>query len=255
MLYINKLYALEVPKILYKYRDWCNKLHKQVITEGKLYLASPKEFEDIFDCNIPEKFPEGKRELNNLFLNIAKNEHPQWSRQEKRKYARYWEKKSPLANPKQRDALCKEFRQKDCDTFGVLSMTEACNNEKMWQKYANEHKGFCIGISTVFFENYALRGGPIEYFEELPSIDFEKDSLDEIITKNFYKEAKWSFEKEYRIAKRWNHKVTTDERIIKIPDDCIIEIILGKNMPNQDKEEIKGIVRNKYPHATVIENV
>lgn len=62
---------IHYPKILYKYRDWDNELHKKVLLENKLYLASPKDFEDIFDCNLPEKFPR-KDELYNFFIDKAK---------------------------------------------------------------------------------------------------------------------------------------------------------------------------------------
>ena len=242
------------PKILYKYRDWCNVLHKQIVTEGKLYLASPRDFEDVFDCNIPEKFPEGKRELNNLFLNKAKNEHPLWSRQEKREYARYWSKRSPLANPTLKNKTLEYIRQEDYDSFGILSMTEDCNNDEMWQKYANEHKGFCVGLDAAQLENHTSGSGRINYVEKLPILDFANDSIKtKVLTNILYKEDKWSFEKEYRLFKRWDHRVRTEERIIKIPDNCIIEIILGKNMSDQNKEEIKELVRNRHPHTTIIE--
>ena len=38
----------EHPAILYKYRCWDNELHKKILTENKLYIASPKDFEDIY---------------------------------------------------------------------------------------------------------------------------------------------------------------------------------------------------------------
>lgn len=40
------------PNILYKYRNWDNELHKKVLTDNILYMASPRDFEDIHDCNI-----------------------------------------------------------------------------------------------------------------------------------------------------------------------------------------------------------
>ena len=38
------------PNILYKYRNWDNELHKKVLTDNILYMASPRDFEDIHDC-------------------------------------------------------------------------------------------------------------------------------------------------------------------------------------------------------------
>ena len=74
------------------------------------------------------------------------------------------------------------------------------------------------------------------------------------IKKIFYKEKKWSFEKEYRLHKMWTHNATNDERNIEIPNNCIVKIILGKKMPFHMKEEIKKIAKSKYPDAEIIEN-
>lgn len=41
------------PVILYKYRDWDNVYHKNILQDNSIYFASPKSFEDIYDCNVP----------------------------------------------------------------------------------------------------------------------------------------------------------------------------------------------------------
>ena len=62
----------DYPPILYKYRDWENDYHKEVLTNGTLYLASPSSFEDIKDCNVPEKYPK-RQKLYKFFLEKSKN--------------------------------------------------------------------------------------------------------------------------------------------------------------------------------------
>ena len=241
---------IHYPKILYKYRDWDNELHKKVLLENKLYLASPKDFEDIFDCNLPEKFPR-KDELYNFFIDKAKK-NPSWSRQVRRKFARNWCKKSPLANPELRSTLINNIHQEFNSRFGVLSMTADCNNDVMWCKYANNHQGICIGFDTSLLFKYVGGGGKVQYVKELPPIDFAKDDFKSKHTKNiFYKEEKWSFEKEYRLHKMWNHNVTNDERNIELPNNCIVKIILGKNMTLHMKDEIKKLAKTKYPNAEI----
>ncbi len=37
---------MNLPKILYKYRDWNNHFHKTILTERKVYFAQPTSFED-----------------------------------------------------------------------------------------------------------------------------------------------------------------------------------------------------------------
>lgn len=250
--YIDNI-KFEHPAILYKYRCWNNDLHKKILLENKLYLASPKDFEDIYDCNIPEKFPSGN-ELYTFFLDKAKKDNPEWTRQERRKFAREWSKKSPLAKPKELTVLVDKFNKEFNNRFGVLSMTSDRNNDEMWCKYANDHQGFCVGFDTNLLFDCVGGGGEVQYVEKLPVIDFVKDDFKSKHIKNiFFKESKWSFEKEYRLHKMWQHDVVDSERNIELPNDCIVQIILGAKMPDFEKEEIKEIVRCKYPNAEIIE--
>lgn len=242
------------PSILYKYRCWSNPLHHKILTDNEVYLASPRDFEDVYDCNVPEKYP-SKDQLFDYFFNIVYAERPQLTRQQKRACARQLVKRSPLAHPKLRKLISERFAQVFHNCFGVLSMTADCNNDEMWRKYGDNHKGFCIGIDTRLLFECVGGGGDVTYEDKLPTIDFFGDDF---MTKHFkgifVKENKWRFEKEYRLHKRWDHVVTNDERNIELPINSIVKIILGNNMPLHDKLEIIRIAKRFHPNAEIIEN-
>src|SRR5437762_935552 len=44
------------PDIVYKYRNWSEDNHKNVLYKNQLFLTSPKDFNDPFDCRIPQNF-------------------------------------------------------------------------------------------------------------------------------------------------------------------------------------------------------
>ena len=44
------------PEIVYKYRDWKTDLHKRLLLNNEIYLSSPKDFNDPFDCRITENY-------------------------------------------------------------------------------------------------------------------------------------------------------------------------------------------------------
>ena len=44
------------PKIVYKYRDWNNHLHKRILLYNEVYLSPPDDFNDPFDCEIYTNF-------------------------------------------------------------------------------------------------------------------------------------------------------------------------------------------------------
>ena len=46
----------DYPQIIYKYRDWQIGYHRNILTHNQIFLASPKDFNDPFDCRIPEDF-------------------------------------------------------------------------------------------------------------------------------------------------------------------------------------------------------
>lgn len=41
-----------LPRVLYKYRDRKNRYHRRIIRNNEIYFASPKDFNDPFDCRI-----------------------------------------------------------------------------------------------------------------------------------------------------------------------------------------------------------
>lgn len=46
----------DMPSILYKYRNWKDDYHKGLLTHNEIYFASPKDFNDPYDCRITERF-------------------------------------------------------------------------------------------------------------------------------------------------------------------------------------------------------
>ena len=241
------------PKILYKYRDWDNAYHKAILLENKIYLSPPRDFEDKMDCNLPEKFPP-KEELFDIFLEKSKQENPTGSEQEHKDFADCWSEKSPLANPPELRKLISEFNDEFNSRFGILSVTEDCSNEDMWNKYANNSHGICIGFDTAKLFSVVGGGGEVIYEENLPVIDFINDDFKTKHAKNiFFKEKSWAFEKEYRLHKFWKDSPTQEDRNIAMPKDCIVEVILGKSISEENKNEISRLVKEKYPNAQLIE--
>jgi len=239
-------------KVLYKYRDWDNDYHKTILFENKIYLSPPQDFEDKMDCNLPEKFPQ-KQEVYNIFLEISKREKPTRTRKEHRAFARYWTNKSPLVNPQELSKLVGESNDEFNERFGILSVTEDCTNEDMWKKYANDSHGLCIGFDKEKLFSVVGGGGKVIYSEQLPEIDFINDDIETKLKKNiFYKNTSFAFEKEYRLHKLWKDNPSIADRNISMPEDCIVKVILGKNMSEKNRNEIKELVKEKYPNAKII---
>lgn len=91
-------------------------------------------------------------------------------------------------------------------------------------------------------------GGHVTYRKKLEPIYFVKDDFYTAYSKNiFQKEEKWKYEK------IWGNEVSDEERNVLLPNNCIIEVILGKKISNMSKKEIIAVVKAKHPNAKIIE--
>ena len=244
--------SFSAPKILYKYRDWDIDYHKTILLENKIYLSPPRDFEDKMDCNLPEKFP-SKEDLFDIFLEKSKQLNPIYSEEEHENFANYWAENSPLANPSELSRLIREFNDDFNNRFGVLSVTEDPSNKTMWVKYANNFRGICIGFDTEKLFSVVGGGGEVIYQDDLPVIDFINDDFSAKHVKNIFSKGKdWAFEKEYRLHKFWSNNPSKEDRNIEMPKDCIVEIILGKGISDENRNSVSRLVQEKYPKAKLI---
>ena len=233
---------LELPERICKYRDWDNDYHKRFITEREVFLASPSTFEDELDSKNPIRYDLlSKYKLRELYLHYSKKENISFNRKQHRDFTKDWVKKAMLRNKAYLDKTNEEFLKKYFEREGVLSLTKDPNNDAMWDKYANENKGFCIEYDPMIMFKYLGGGGSVIYVKELPQILPEPFmTLEEVMFQRVYtKLEKWSFEEEYRTRKFWNHPASIKERQIQIPKEAFKRIILGDNMSVQNKNYIE----------------
>lgn len=243
----------KMPNVLYKYRMWDNAFHKRILYHNEVFFSAPCDFEDELDCNPPVIYPKGQ-ELFMYILNYSMahnaNKNLVWHIW----YASNMYKNSPMSLPYELKKVEKENYDNFNKRFGVLSLTSQYDNDTMWSKYADKHKGFCVGFDTKrLFVSRKGGCGPVFYHEKLPAIVYAKDSLNDKIIKTIYnKEKKWEFEHEYRFHTMWDENENID-RNVRLQWNTIVEVILGKNMQKEYREEIKAVIKLKHPKAKLLE--
>lgn len=162
---------IEFPPIIYKYRFWSDDWHKRFITEREVFLASPKTFEDELDCHKPTRYDLlTTRQIHDYFNWSSKNENLNFTRQQHRKFARNWTKKSLINDKEYVKKYMEESINEYYDHEGILSLTENWDNQEMWNKYADNEKGFCIGYNTRIMFEHLGGGGQVIYTDDLPKI-------------------------------------------------------------------------------------
>lgn len=242
--------------IVYKYRDWENCLHQNILVSNQLFLASPKDFNDPFDCGITPNYK---------LLN-EKDEDEYINELAVRAYERSEKEGLDLRNiikDIEQRFSDKESLQKKVDSIRYQSMNESysifsCalewNNILMWSHYANNHKGFCVGLWSAKLKDSGVFGklGKVKYQKTYPKIKPRAAKYDDVLMKNSFLETHikakdWKYESEYRfMSNHFPRKLSLEDRKVSVGNDFFAEVILGLNMPEEYKNEIIKICEIKH---------
>ncbi|SDT38809.1 Protein of unknown function [Mucilaginibacter mallensis] len=244
------------PRLVYKYRSWNDENHRNILLKNQLFLASPKDFNDPFDCRIP---------INYLLLNTPDKISQYATEYTIRQFDRLTElgvnledhikfiedRLSNEISEIQQENEYRHFKEQD-ERYGVLSLSKKWDNILMWSHYGDFHKGFCIGLWEEKLRNskFVGKGGPVIYndnddYPEISPLN-EQNNLEKSFIETHYKSKDWHYEEEYRLTRLFypNYPNLSD-RIIEVGDDFFAEIILGIQIPKEHKEEIMIIAKNK----------
>lgn len=240
---IRRITEGELPKTLYKYRDWSNKFHRRLISNQELYFAKPSDFNDPFDGNIPVRWDlMTEEDCFNKNLELINKVHKDKDQKQVREYAWKVTKEKTLWHP---DKLNKESLEKINrwgNLIGLLALSSVKDNILMWSHYANNHSGFTVGfdsdsLASEYNFNYIE---PINYQLDYPTISGLDDITMQFYKKFFHKSNMWEYEKEWRVSK--NH---IENRIVKLNPETIKEIIIGCCTNPNDEADIIKISKNK----------
>lgn len=235
-----------IPKTVYKYRNWEDKYHQEILTKSSVWVSDSYNFNDPFDCNIPVAY-----EL--LVNNNAIAEKFIWQLVTRRgtqiNKETDAEVKRRLKEGKHKDPqFIQNYKYETLHSgkkmHGVLSATPINNNILMWSHYGNSHKGFCVGFDSAKLFEYLGGGGPVAYAKDFPIISpidsREAQYGGQVMTKSNH----WGYEVEYRLTTFGKVNMS-----IPIPKDVISEVIFGARISPEHKKEIIEILKSNLPHV------
>lgn len=96
------------------------------------------------------------------------------------------------------------------DRYGIISLSERCDDILMWSHYANDHKGLCVGIDSDFLaewndvchssRNDKKSVQPIIYSKHRSVSDKGTQGFEHFFDCFFVKSKGWCYEKEFRVV-------------------------------------------------------
>lgn len=242
-------------RVVYKYRDWKNKNHKKLLTDNIMYLASPRDFNDPFDCRINKNFSLLTDQERDKYINDMAIKYYPTAESKGESFdslLRNFEER--MKNIKEIQVLADSnlYSMQD-DYYAIFSCSEVWNNILMWSHYANFHTGICVGLKTKELLKSGVIGkfGKVVYRKSFPKIKPKvlksQDDWDyaESFVETHTKAIGWSYEQEVRFHITSTRALCLEDRLIQISDNYFDSVILGIRIPDEDKQEIVEICKTK----------
>lgn len=132
-----------------------------------------------------------------------------------KRVCRNYFKENSKAPPHLDEKVIQDYLRHNLSSIGIISLSETHRNLLMWAHYADEHKGFCIGIeddylnvsntiepniSAIPVQNHPIK---IKYDTKRFDLEIHESSLNNLLNKLALsqltvKSDDWIYEKEYR---------------------------------------------------------
>jgi hypothetical protein len=242
-----------IPDILYKYRDWDDGYHRRLLVNNEVYFATPRQFNDPFDCAIPFRYDEKDLTEENIFkkaLALGKKAYPHLDDTKLHELAYKSQQEKRVFDTHVLEKQDKERQEHFNQEFCVLSLTTKRENFLMWSHYSKSHSGFCVGFNSAKLYHQS-RGqlGPVIYSVEFPKFGLFDHHMEHFIKYVYHKSTIWEYEQEYRLLKEKKYG-----QVVNVTNDTIEEIILGTKMKQENKNKILDIAAKKFPDARVFDS-
>lgn len=252
----NPIFSMFCPNpdnhapVLYKYRNWKDEYHKNLLIKNELFLSPPSLLNDPFDTRIYENYIEKLK---------TKEQKENYINESLKKNSKYFiENKIPIEEGRKilekrvEDSLYFQVRSEvlynqiyDKST-GIACLSENWDSILMWSHYADNHRGYCIGFDEKWIR-FCQKFGKVkrvEYSNKYPEpLETSKTSELTFEQKYFHKSNDWKYEEEIRLVNIYNEE--EPNRIEILENKYIKEVILGLNTSEDDKEEIISYARHK----------
>lgn len=157
--------------------------------------------------------------------------------------------------------------------FGCICFSENCGNPSMWDRYADNYKGLCLGFDIddklLKKVNYENRRRNImefphiyEYIRQCNPNNFDHNHQNEMLMILRSKSRIWEHEKEWRVWNRLNksetHPVAGELYFFDFDKRCgkqmvLREILVGFRCPDQKgmQSDLDKLVADYYPKPEI----
>lgn len=165
---------------------------RHLLVEGRLYHATPDQFNDPFECRPHFNWPSDPKKVagirKHLIRMFVKRGH---KRKEAESLVAKSMRKPGYINRSIYNSAIKAFNK-----TRICSFTTSKDNLLFWSHYADAHRGFCLEFdSTKLPISYAYK---VHYSDRYPEVEYPAPGDYRGLKPALVKSTVWTYENEYR---------------------------------------------------------
>lgn len=217
---------------------------KPIILDHQLYVPSVGQLNDPADCRPRIKPMSEDEQVTFLKKNDYLRRHPVVALDDLREYESGIRKVIEIEGLEWFQRKESEILNSKMEGFRVYSLTKRYDNLSLWAKYAANHTGYCLEFANV---------GPLfgEYVFEVIYRDYAPFDLNDSEGRDagflVCKRPEWSNEEEVRLI-----SARGTPPLVKIEPEWLTPIILGKDMTEENKQQIQAWAKERKPELFVV---
>lgn len=257
------------PNVVYKFRCWNDQPNDHIIRHKTIYLSSPSELladypEAILPIDESQITEENLMKLAQYHTSIFFPELPPRLAQLKAQELR---KSMLIEDPKHRIEAEGFAMKRNDEVLGIFCSSITFDNIEMWEAMACLSTGYAVGIrlkELLLDDRVSGSASIVKYYPmgDPPKVSpfsfSEKERIEKALEEINNVPKTYDYEKEIRIV-RTNRKILNgivqpyeaEDRLVKLNDEQIEEILLGPNISEKDKNEILEITNVNFPTIPV----
>lgn len=243
-----------MPDRLFHYQKFVCKHFISLLSERKVRLSNPNNFNDPWDCRVHYRAPRDSEEGRRLLEWLAKmvERFVQISEAEFVPRAQDF-----MSNPSSFVQMQEGMYRELCKVFRVYCLSEIPDSPLMWAHYADSHKGVCLEFDALTAPFSRGSGATkVKYQDTYPAYDIDTAGYKFLVTKS----EDWSYEAEWRLiaeerafaqAPTPRDVLTTDDDYLTLPAGVLKSVTIGCLADESSRHLIEHLVKSYAPGVLV----
>jgi hypothetical protein len=231
---------------LYHYQPFDKERIRPILTESRLYMSVPKDFNDPWDCrpcfdSSDLTDPAIREQHIQFFIRADRRQQPKSEIEHLRNEKRLREEPGLLESLVGQSGGIGIGPEID-KRYRVYCLAPRPDIALMWSHYARNHSGICLEFGV---DNPVMCGAfQVQYCDSYPAMSLIAGGLDGLLPL-ITKSADWRSEAEYRViaqeksAAVGGPTLLTDNNFLQFPPEILKAVIVGCRMPKADRDVIR----------------